>query len=983
MADLSVPRATYRLQFHAGFTFEDATRILPYLDDLGISHVYASPYLKARPGSTHGYDITDHNSLNPEIGDTASFDAFCGQLASREMGQVLDFVPNHMGIHHADNGWWLDVLEWGEESVYAEYFDIDWSPAKPELKGKVLVPSLGDHYGRVLVDGQLRLGFDAANGTFGIGYYEHYFPLAPGTYPLILRLVRDSLMKEEGVDQESLAELALVLTGFGELKGAGRSARHRGVRRALADRLKRQLAELVGKAPPIAQHIEGAIANLNGTPGKQKSFVALHRLLEAQHYRLAYWRVAAEEINYRRFFQINDLGGIRMELAGVFDAVHRLVLQWIAEGRVQGLRIDHIDGLFDPRQYLERLQARAREARQDTTADSAASPGDLYVVVEKILAGHETLRTQWPIAGTTGYEFLNRLTRLFVDPAGEERLTRFYDRIAADDPPFHEIAYLGRKLAMDQELASELRVLANEINHMTEESWFSRDFTLVGIRQALREIVACFPVYRTYIDRHGPSPEDRRDIDWAVAHARRRSARADLSVFDFLKDLLTTDLGRGPAREVNRREVLRLAMKFQQYTGAVMAKGLEDTAFYRYNRLISLNEVGGEPTRFGTSVSAFHYACQDVARRWPTTMLSTATHDTKRGEDVRMRINALSELSQEWRTLVRRWAVLNRRHKSLVNDAPAPDNNEEYLFYQTLVGAWPTDCLTDAVLEPGAMDALAERLGAYMLKAAREAKAHSSWINQDVAYEEAVLAFVRQSLDVSQRNLFLESVQPFATKVAAIGAVNSLSETALKLTSPGVPDIYQGCELWDLSLVDPDNRRPVDYDVRRNTLAEIRRRFDVALPAVAIEGLVRDWPSGRIKLFVTWRLLALRRSLPELFRAGGYLPVESEGVNAANLCAFVRHHGDAVVLVVVPRLVSLWVAPEALWPNAETVWGDTRIMLPEGQRPPGIRSVLTGEAIELGPEEMADGKLPVARLLSGFPVGVYVGHTATPSVSPK
>jgi (1->4)-alpha-D-glucan 1-alpha-D-glucosylmutase len=972
----SIPRASYRLQFHAGFTFADAAAIVPYLAELGVSHVYASPYFKARAGSTHGYDISDHNALNPEIGDEASFDAFCGTIADHAMGQILDFVPNHMGVGKADNGWWLDVLEWGEESPYATYFDIDWNPAKPQLRGKVLLPFLGDHYGKILTAGELKPSFDAATGTFGVWYYEHLFPIFPGDYFFILRAARNILADREDLDRVVLAALEFVEAGFAEFRRRPHSLRQRSARRATATRLKRDLAEMVERFPPVREAIDRVLAGYGGSTDNPKSFRHLHRLLERQHYRLAHWRVAAEEINYRRFFQINDLAGIRVELAEVFDAVHALLLRLIGERRVHGIRIDHVDGLFDPKQYLERLSRRAAEA--------AAGPGDadgdrppFFIVVEKILAAHESLRQNWPIAGTTGYEFLNRLNGVFVDPAGEAILTRLYRRVAGDRPPFAETAYLGRKLAMDQELASELRVLSNEINHLTETSWLTRDYTLVGLRQALRETVACFPVYRTYVDREGISPEDRRDLDWAVAHGRRRSARADLSVFDFLYRLLTTDIAHERPRLFSIAETQRLAMKFQQYTGAVMAKGLEDTAFYRHNRLLSLNEVGGDPERFGTSVPAFHYGNQDVSRRWPQTMLTTSTHDTKRGEDVRARINVISELASEWWRSVRRWTVLNRSARTEIDGAPVPDANEEYGFYQTLIGAWPQTLLSDEDLDADAVDAFRTRIEGAMLKTVREAKEHSSWVGQNEPYERALLNFVGKVLDVRRRNPFLEAFRPFVRRVAFVGAINGLAQTTLKLTVPGMPDFYQGSELWDLALVDPDNRRPVDFDLRRRMLAALRQRFADGDDDSAIAELLEDWPTGRIKMFVVWRLLGLRRRVPELFAAGTYTPCETAGAEGARLCAFVRERNGEAVLVVVPRLVAPLAERAGGWPLGGSAWGDTAVILPPSFDAARLEDVFTGRPLAI--ETAGEGDEPrrqaaTASVFESFPVAVYARH---------
>jgi (1->4)-alpha-D-glucan 1-alpha-D-glucosylmutase len=966
-----IPRATYRLQFHGGFTLADAAAIVPYLAELGISHVYASPFLKARPGSQHGYDIIDHASINPEIGDKDRFAEFCAVLSRHDMGLILDFVPNHVGIFGADNRWFLDVLACGEESPFAHYFDIDWRPAKPELHGRLLVPLLGDHYGKILTQGELQMKRDEDGRGFSLWYYDNRLPLAPATFGRILRPAVERMLRDDSGDAARDGRLSLLAAGFEELRRPARSRPARHARLALAERLRAELAEIVRDHPAFGYCLDKVVAEFNGVAGQAPSFRRLHQLLEAQHYRLAYWRVAAEEINYRRFFQINDLAGIRVELPEVFDAIHRQVFQWIDEGLVQGLRIDHVDGLFDPRQYLQRLQQRYRQGA--SAAAMSGMPAPLYVVVEKILAPHESLPADWPIAGTTGYDFLNAANALMVDPAGEATLSRCYDAFAGPLPAFHEMAYQGRKLVMEQELASELRVLANEINKLTESNWFTRDFTLVGLRQALREIVACFPVYRTYIDWRGSRAEDRRDLEWAVAHGRRRSDRSDLSVFEFLLDLLNTDLGRGRAPALNRREVRRLAMKFQQYTGAVMAKGVEDTAFYRYNRLISLNEVGGDPKRFGTTPATVHHGLQAASRHWPHAMLATSTHDTKRGEDARARINVLSEFADDWAEGVRRWSMQNRRHLSQVGDHRAPSENDEYLFYQTLVGVWPTEFLERAP-EADAMAALRQRMRDFMFKAAREAKVYSSWINQDRAYEEALANFVDHALDVCGRNPFVEAFSGFARRLATAGVINSLAQTTLKLTSPGVPDLYQGCELWHFTLVDPDNRRPVDFGLRRRLLRNLIEEWREGIDPAWLAALLDDWQSGRVKLFVTWRLLALRGDAPQLFEQGGYQPIATEGPRADQLFVFLRKHAETLLLVAVPRLTAEWSGGAGHWPMGPCPWQGTDVLLPPTTPLEDLRNIFSGEPLPTANRHNGDDmlRLSAAQLLSAFPLGVWV-----------
>jgi (1->4)-alpha-D-glucan 1-alpha-D-glucosylmutase len=943
--DRHTPAATYRLQFHAGFTFDDARRVLPYLDRLGAGAVYASPVLQARAGSTHGYDIIDHDSLNTELGGEAGFDALAADLDRRGIGLLMDFVPNHMGIGQADNAWWLDVLEWGRGSPYAGYFDIDWRPAKVELHDKVLVPMLGDHYGAILTAGELRLRFDAAEGGFSVWYWDHRFPVTPPSYP---RLIEAALAAgHDRIAAEEAEVLRSIKGGLQALRRKGRSLRGRQSARATGVPLKERLCALAAASPAVREALERAAATFNGPEGEHRRapVLPLHRLLEEQNYRLSYWRVAADEINYRRFFQINDLAGLRMELPAVFDAAHGKVTELIARGAVTGLRIDHIDGLFAPRRYLREVQERMRPLIP------GGAERELWVVVEKILAPHESLRDGWTVAGTTGYDFCAQVNGVLVDAAGEKPLRRLYARLTGGDDDFEALTYQTKMQAMDQELSAELHVLANELERLTEQDWDTRDFTLAVIRTALREVVACFPVYRTYVNAQGATQDDLRDIDWAVARAKRSRAVADPAVFDFLRDVLTTRFARAPGRRRHLDEIIRIARKFQQYSSPVMAKGVEDTAFYRYNLLISLNEVGGHPSHWGQTVGAFHHYNQDRARRRPFGMLTTATHDTKRGEDTRARITALSETAETWGRRVRRWRTLNRRARMEFEDGEtAPTANDEYLFYQTLVGVWPPGLSPEAPPPEAVMADLTDRLVAYMLKALREAKVHTSWTVQNAAYEDAVTAFVRKVLGLSEAsNPFLRDFMAFHATVAPAGALNGLAQTALKLACPGTPDIYQGCELWDDSLVDPDNRRPVDFALRDRLLADLEARTADG-PTAALAADLRDaWPDGRLKMHLTRTLLGWRRSDPALFTEGAYLPLEVEGRHADNVIAFARairdpEAGDRWMIVAVPRCASRLAAGDHGFPLGEA-WAKTRFRLPEDAPSAGWRHVLTGEAM--------------------------------------
>ena len=773
-----VPTSTYRLQFNAGFTFADATRLVPYLKALGISHLYASSYLKARPGSAHGYDIVDHAALNPEIGTWSDFEAFCDTLRQAGMGHILDFIPNHMGIGHADNRYWLDVLEWGRMSPYADFFDINWRPRQANLRDKVLVPLLGDQYGHVLERGELELRFEPETGSFSVWYFEHRFPIHPSCYHLILGDLDDDLRR-----------LAVTVPEVNEA-----------ATRSVGEKLKQEIARFAQVDPGHLERLNDAAGRFSGQPGNPDSFQPLHDLLEQQAYRLAFWRVAADEINYRRFFDINELAGIRMENPEVFAPTHRLVGRLIGEGKLHGLRLDHVDGLRDPGGYLAHLR--------DFAAERSKS---FYIVAEKILARHERLRADWPIAGTTGYDFINLINGLFVDPDGKPALDRTYRRFLDRSSDFDEILYACKLQVIDTMLSSELNRLAAALDGLSERHWNTRDYTEERLRAALREVVACFPVYRTYVSGGGVSADDRRDIDWAIGQARKTYTGPDPEILEFVRAALTLDLADwNPA--FDREEVLRFALRFQQYTGPVMAKALEDTCFYRYNCLLSLNEVGGDPRQFGVTVSAFHHLMQERAKSWPGALSPLATHDTKRGADLRARLNVLSEVAPEWNQRVRRWASLNRFKRGKVAGAPAPSPNDEYAIYQTLLGAWPTEFTGVAAPDPVEIELFRRRLQDTMLKSIREAKRRTSWINPNDAYETACLHFVERLLQIDRPNPFLDDFVAFQQRVARLGVLNSISQTVLALTAPGVPDIYQGGDLWDLNMIDPDNRRPVDFD---------------------------------------------------------------------------------------------------------------------------------------------------------------------------
>jgi (1->4)-alpha-D-glucan 1-alpha-D-glucosylmutase len=930
------PRSTYRLQFTPRFRFEDARAIVPYLAQLGIGDMYASPYLKARPGSEHGYDVVDPNVLNPEIGTPAEHAAMSDALRAHGLGHILDFVPNHMGIGGVENPWWQDVLEWGEASPYAGYFDIDWRPLRAEMRGKVLVPFLGDYYGGVLERGELVPVFDVETGSFAVKYFDRYFPIATACYGEVLAR---AVEHREGAAWPLRALAA-------EFADASHD-------RAAA--LKAELAS-VGREPAIRAAIEKALEHYRVAPDGTDAAAAdrLDALLQRQHYRLAYWRVSADEINYRRFFDINDLAGLRVEDAEVLAQTHRFVFELISSGRVQGLRIDHVDGLFNPGGYCTLLQDRA-----------AALGHPQYLVVEKILARFETLRGDWRIAGTTGYDFMNQVAGLFVDAKAELAFDRIYRRFAGISVNFDQFAYRAKKDIMHSTLASELEVLATMLDRIAETDRRSNDYTYNVLKDALVETIASFPVYRTYVTSETIEDEDRKYISWATGAARKRSALGDERVFEFLQRVLTVALP-DESSNYDRRDVLRFAMKFQQYTSPVMAKAVEDTAFYRYVRLLTLNEVGGDPRRFGTSPGAFHRANAERAERHPHAMLATATHDHKRGEDVRTRIAALTEMPGLWDRSIRRWNRINEFRKTELENGLAPTENDEYLLYQTLIGTWPAEWLA---LEPEAIDAASReayiaRIEAYLTKALREAKFRTSWTNPNAPYEDAALAFARALLTQKRGDLFFGELHALARECAAIGAVSSLAQAALKLTAPGVPDIYQGTEFWDLSLVDPDNRRPVDYALRARTLSAMGERVARGESAELAAELLASWHDGRVKAYVTWHLLHLRREREAAFLDGSYVALETEGTHAEHVVAFMRDD----LVVVTPRLVRRTIDRESA--ALALRYGDERVRLPAGGAAAYVER-FTGRSFEPGLDD-AGRYLEASSLFASFPVAVLV-----------
>ena len=851
---MNAPRATYRLQLRAGFGFSHAAAIAPYLAQLGVSHVYLSPIFKARPGSVHGYDVTDHNQLNPELGTENDFSSMIEAFRDHDLARILDIVPNHVGVWGADNPLWLDVLEWGPYSQYAGWFDIDW----PAQDGKLLAPVLGAQYGEELRSGKLKLRFEE-DGSFAVWAYDaHKLPIHPLTFPLILGHQHPAL--------DRMADLFLDLPQW---------------RPQVAERARALKSELLA----LALKDEGVRAAIDARVGEfNKDWRVLDRLVSDQFWRVAFFRVAEDEINYRRFFNINDLAGLRIEAGPVFDHVHARIFRMLESGEIDGLRIDHIDGLFDPKAYLEALRAGAKQP--------------FYLVVEKILAPHEALRADWPVEGATGYDYTNLALGVLIDPSSETAFTQAYYELAGEDQDFASVARDGKLRIMENEMASELNALGRRAAQLAGESPMTADLTRALLQRAIRHVVANFPVYRTYLDFTGmPADADRRDIAWAMTRARRSDPDVHPSAFDFLQNTLMAETEQPPTQELSHSAALRFAMKVQQFSGPVMAKGVEDTAFYRYNRFVTLNEVGGAPERFGLAPAIFHKANAARAQNWPHAMLTTATHDTKRGEDNRARLAVLSEMPEEWRRQVETWTRILRARRGDVEGKAPPGRDDEYMLYQMLVGSWPIDML-DAVSDEQ-REAYGARIHAALEKSLREAKRRSSWAAPDADYEQATQAFAKEAL---RSETFLSNFLPFTRRVARLGIDNSLIQTVGKLTAPGVPDIYQGCELWDLNLVDPDNRRPVDFAIREAAIADLATRLKAPDQRSALfKRLMDEWQDGRAKLATTALLLALRREEPDLFDSGDYQPLVIEGDRSDWALGYMRTSGDRKLAVVFAR----------------------------------------------------------------------------------
>ncbi|MEX0679063.1 MAG: malto-oligosyltrehalose synthase [Pirellulales bacterium] len=970
-----IPNATYRLQLCGHLTFTAARKLVPYLSELGIGAAYLSPFFRARAGSTHGYDVVDHGTLDPDLGSEEDCRALAETLRGRGMGLVVDIVPNHMCIDDPHNGWWQDVLENGQASAYARFFDIDWNPPKEGLRGKVLLPVLGDQFGKVLEDQHLQLAYD--DQRFMICYDERRFPTAPRTWAPVLRCALDFVSQRLDADVPERMELESIITALEHLPPRTET----GIE-AIQERRRekevggRRLALLLESSDVVRRAVERTVADYNGRRGELASFDKLEALLADQSYRLCYWRVATDEINYRRFFDVDALAAIRVEDTEVFAGVHDTILRMVERGWVTGLRIDHADGLLDPQQYLVNLaQATARAAGDTTNAGDARLR--LYTVVEKVLAHDEALPQEWLTHGTTGYDFLNLLGGVFVNRRGGYALRDAYARFIGSWEPWADVLHESKRTILSASLSAELYTLSHQLDRISEQHRWSRDFTRLSLYRALREVVACFPVYRTYIrpDCEKVREEDRRRILAAVRVAKRRNPAMSASFFDFIASVLLLEDPEGLTDEA-RLERRQFVLKFQQVTGPVTAKGLEDTAFYRYYPLASLNEVGGDPATPGTSVEHFHRRIQEQVATWPHTMLATGTHDTKRGEDMRARLNVLSEVPEEWEAKLSRWQAANAQARSELDGEAVPDANEEHLIYQTLVGTWPV-----GQLDVKATNEYVDRIVRYLDKALREAKLHTSWLNPYDEYDQAVAGFIRAIL-ADAKSPFVQDLDEFVRSISDAGFVNSLAQTLVKLCVPGVPDLYQGVEFWDFNLVDPDNRRPVDFAARRKALAHLAARAKAGVAHLAAE-LLANWPDERIKLFVIWRALQLRGERGELL-SGRYEPLETEGPRKENLCAFARVEGARWTACIVPRFAcEAWrgrpasdqsrpVKGAPRWPVAAW-WHETVVRLPPGA-PPRFTHVLSGELLQVSVDAEGGRVLDAGDVLASFPVALLVGE---------
>ncbi len=928
---MRIPVATYRLQLHKGFGFRAVKEIIPYLSDLGVSDVYASPIFKARKGSLHGYDVVNAGLLNPELGEPSDFENLVTEFKKRDMGWLQDIVPNHMAFD-ADNDMLGDVLENGSRSPYFEHFDVWWDHPYTSMKGRLLAPFLGKFYGESLQEGEIRILYDEKG--FRVGYYGLTFPLKIESYTHVLTHRLESLKKKLGRNHPEFIKLLGVLYVLRTL--SSQEGEDEGYEQISF--IKNTLWEIYTRCEEIHAFIDENLRIFNGEEDASERVRRLGALLSEQLFRLSFWKVATEEINYRRFFSINDLISLRVEREEVFRLAHAFIFKLVREGKITGLRVDHIDGLYEPQAYLDRLREEGR---------------GVYTVVEKILGLEEELPLEWPVQGTTGYDFLNEVNGLFCRRENERSFTRGYSAFTGHREGFDDLVTEKKALILERHMAGDIDNLALQLKDLSSKDRYGSDITLYGLKRALTEVMASFPVYRTYVRSEEVRDEDGSCIRLAVDKARQRNPGVSHEL-DFVERFLLLQ-SPGDLSEEEKSRRLTFVMRFQQFTGPLMAKGIEDTALYVYNRLLSLNEVGGNPERFGVPLEAFHAYNLKRLKHWPHALSATATHDTKRGEDVRARINVLSEIPDQWEKKIREWNRINRKRKRRVKGLDVPDRNDEYFLYQTLVGAWP--------FEGREFPEFVKRIREYAVKAVREAKVHTAWLKPDGDYEDAYLSFLNDILEPG--NPFLQAFLPFQRKVAHSAVYTGLSQTLIKITSPGVPDFYQGCELWDLNLVDPDNRRPVDYEERKAFLKDIQAKVEKDTRQLIGE-LLSTKEDGRIKLYLIHAALNVRRENKFLFQEGDYVPLETAGPFKEHVVSFARRKQGKWGVTVAPRFFFA-LTGERNHPLGEDTWKDTALLLPE-KAPEKWTNALTGE--KLG----GAGRLPVAEILRDFPVALLMSE---------
>jgi (1->4)-alpha-D-glucan 1-alpha-D-glucosylmutase len=940
-----LPSATYRVQLNQNFRFADTWKILDYLQELGISDLYLSPVLASRKGSGHGYDVTDPTRINPELGSEEDFATLQAELQNRGMGLLLDTVPNHMAAS-AENPWWMDVLENGAQSAYAAFFDIEWHPHSRSLDGRILLPVLGRPFGEALDSGEIKLTFQ--DSRFFFQYFDSLFPLAPRSYHAILDHRFDRLKEILGEDAPSFHEYSGIVSSARELSSADRrSAETTSERRLRFESSRDRLRSLMNSSQEIARFVEENVAEINGKEGDAGSFRLLQRLLAEQNYKLAFWQNLNESINYRRFFTITDLVGIRVEDPVVFEATHGYMLRLVAKSPLAGLRIDHIDGLRDPLAYLNKLQERlaSDETRKDTCS---------YVIVEKILSRDEVLPGDWPVSGTTGYDYLNEANGIFVEPEGARRIEEIYSEFIGRGQSFADVVYQKKKLVMTSLLGVEMRTLGRQLAELAAQDRYARELDRGKLIEALIEVTACLSIYRTYIRNMEIPAKCAKYIEEAVTAARRRAPNTDSACFDFVREVLL--IQNLPHVLVDQREArLAFVTRWQQFTGPIVAKGLEDTSLYVYHPLLSLNEVGGNPCPSeAASVEQFYKFLEDRQQKWPGSLDATSTHDTKRSEDVRARLNVLSEMPTEWNDHLNQWTRQNAPHKEKVKGEAVPDRNEEYFLYQTLLGVWP--------LESEACATLLQRVQDHIIKATREAMVHTRWTRPNQPHEEALLKFVAKIISKDNRE-FLEDFRQFQKKVAYFGMVNGLSQTLLKIAAPGVPDFYQGSEFWDLRLVDPDNRGPIDFDRRMAMLRRIAETDDGSEDAV--HDLIDHWHDGGIKMYLIWKAIRFRRDHADLFRDGEFVPLQSAGAYSRNVTAFVRRRGDSWAVAAIPR----WLSQVPGKAKGQFNWEDTKITLPSDS-PAKWKDILMSTQVR-SKSEAGQPRLMVGDLFQKIPVAFF------------